>query len=417
MRIGRTLPPAATPIRLPDILNGLRGLLRGQEEVERFRSELKHYFGVRHCFLVSSGKAALALILEALHGLEPRRDAVVIPAYTCYSVPSAVVRAGLGIRLCDIDRETLDFDHAQLREILSGSDADRILAVIPRHIFGVPADIEQLRRAVAGSGIAIVEDAAQVMGGAVAGRTLGTLGDAGVFSLGRGKALSTVEGGVILTDRDDLAERLARRVENLFGYGAAGSLALLLNAALLSVFMHPTLFWLPKSLPFLKVGATIYAPGFAVRRLSAFQAGLSRAWKERLAAFATICSENERHWRECLKGTPGVARLFLGPGSEAKGAADLNGAGGPVRFAALMADEGTADRLLARSEARGLGIMMTYPDSVDGIPELRPRFENSSFPAARKFARNLLTFPTHGFVSEGDKKKIGRAVAASSQIE
>jgi hypothetical protein len=181
--------------------------------------------------------------------------------------------------------------------------------------------------------------------------------------------------------------------------------------------MHPMLFWLPKSLPFLKVGATIYNPRFAIRLLSVFQAGLARGWQGRLAAVATIRSENERHWRECLKGTPGVARLFARHSSAEKGTAALNGAGGPVRFAALMADEEAADRLLARSEAQGLGIMITYPDSVDGIPELYPRFEGSSFPAAREYARNLLTFPTHGFVSEGDKKRIGRAVAGSSGTE
>jgi dTDP-4-amino-4,6-dideoxygalactose transaminase len=238
-----------------------------------------------------------------------------------------------------------------------------------------------------------------------------------VFSLGRGKALSTVEGGVILTDRDDLAESLARRVTDLPGYGIAGSLALLLNASLLSIFMRPIFFWLPKSLPFLKVGATIYDPGFAVRRFSAVQAGLARSWQGRLEVLDAIRSENGRHWANCLKGAPGVARLFSGPGSLGTGAAVLNGAGGPVRFAALMADEEAADRLLARSEAQGLGIMITYPDSVDGIPELRPRFENSSFPAAREYARNLLTFPTHGFVSEGDKKRIGRVVAAPAEIE
>ena len=218
MLIKRTLPPAATPIGVRDILNGLRGLISGKDEIERFRSELKNYFGVKHCFLVSSGKAALTLILEALHQLYPDRTSVIIPAFTCYSVPSAVKRAGLEIKLCDIDPETLDFDYGQLESMLSDPQASRILAVIPRHIFGLIANMDQLRRITDGFGVSIVEDAAQTMGGDLNGIKLGTLGDVGLISLGRGKAYSTVEGGIILTGRDDLADRINKLVENLPGY-------------------------------------------------------------------------------------------------------------------------------------------------------------------------------------------------------
>jgi len=121
MRIGRTLPPAASPIYPRDILSGIKGVFRGKRELNRFQSELKEYFGVKHCFLVSSGKAALTLILKALHKIHPDRDEVLIPAFTCYSVPSAIVRAGLKVRLCDISPDTLDFDFNQLDKILAQS--------------------------------------------------------------------------------------------------------------------------------------------------------------------------------------------------------------------------------------------------------------------------------------------------------
>ena len=66
MHIGRTLPPAATPIYLRDIFSGLKGLVRGSKEINRFESELKEYYKVKYCFLLSSGKAALTIILKAL---------------------------------------------------------------------------------------------------------------------------------------------------------------------------------------------------------------------------------------------------------------------------------------------------------------------------------------------------------------
>lgn len=119
MRIGRTLPPAAAPIYPKEIISGLKGLLRGRLELKRFESELRKYFGVKYCFFVSSGRAALTLILQALKDLHPDRDEVLIPAYTCYTVPSAIVRAGLKVKLCDIDPKTLDFDFDELAKILN----------------------------------------------------------------------------------------------------------------------------------------------------------------------------------------------------------------------------------------------------------------------------------------------------------
>ena len=119
MHIGRTLPPAASPIYPRDILSGIKRGFSGKKELNRFESELKEYFGVKHCFLVSSGKAALTLILQALKDMHPERNEVLIPAFTCYSVPSAIVRAGLKVRLCDIKPDTIDFD--QLDKILAQS--------------------------------------------------------------------------------------------------------------------------------------------------------------------------------------------------------------------------------------------------------------------------------------------------------
>src|SRR6267154_4017125 len=189
MRIGRTLPPAATPIGVREIAAGVCGIFRGRKELDRFRSELKEHFGVKHCFLVSSGKAAFTLILLALKELFPDRDEVLIPAFTCYSVPSSVVRAGLRIRLCDLRPDSLDFDFAQLSVMLSeaaplktetraavgasdslveirdladssGSSIKRVLAVVPTHLFGYPADVARLRKLNRDPGITIVEDAA-----------------------------------------------------------------------------------------------------------------------------------------------------------------------------------------------------------------------------------------------------------------
>ena len=142
MRIGRTLPPAAAPIGTGNLVSGFAALLGGQRELDRFQRELKEHFGVKHCFLVSSGQAAFTLILQTLRKLSPGRDEVLIPAFTCYSVPASIVRAGLRIRLCDVRPDRLDFDYAQLSAIPTA----KVLAAVPTHLFGLPADVAGLRK-------------------------------------------------------------------------------------------------------------------------------------------------------------------------------------------------------------------------------------------------------------------------------
>ena len=113
MRIGRTLPPAAAPIGWKSLFSATSAIFSGELEVNRFSDELKEYFDKKHCFLVSSGKAALTLILNALKEQYPERDEVIIPAYTCYSVPSAIIRAGLKVKLCDTVADSFAFDFEQ----------------------------------------------------------------------------------------------------------------------------------------------------------------------------------------------------------------------------------------------------------------------------------------------------------------
>ena len=111
MSIKRTLPPAAVPIPWSNILFACFYILRERpDHIKHFVNELKSHFEVNYCYLISSGKAALTLILQTLHELSPERNEVLIPAFTCFSVPAAIKNAGLKIRLCDVDIQTLDFD-------------------------------------------------------------------------------------------------------------------------------------------------------------------------------------------------------------------------------------------------------------------------------------------------------------------
>jgi perosamine synthetase len=432
MRPGRTLPPAAAPIGIAEMLSGICGIFHGQRELERFRSELREHFGVKHCFLVSSGQAAFAVILLSLKELFPDRDEVLIPAFTCYSVPSSVLRAGLRIRLCDLHPESLDFDFAQLTGILSkgsrtarpdarSADIDanfqneavnatddckdptkKLLAVVPTHLFGFPSDIPRLRQLLRDPGATIVEDAAQAMGETWEGRKLGTLGDVSFFSLGRGKTFSAVEGGVILTDRDDLAAVLNRRVNNLSGYGFGQSTRLVSKAAVLTLFTRPSLFWIPRSVPFLKLGETHFESAFPILRMSSFQAGLTLRWRERLRKFHEVRKKNVNRWMTFFEATGNQGLCF----SRARSL-------GLLRFPIRVRDDKNRKALLQDAASKYAGVMPVYPQSINRLVELRGKILPEAFPVAESCARELITLPTHVYVDEDDVRNIGNLVSRS----
>src|SRR4029078_11221028 len=154
-------------ISFGDLIRAAGSLWGGVKHRMRLIQELKAKFSAREVFLVSSGKAALTVILKALAASSGRRR-VIIPAYTCFSVPSAIVKAGLEVVLCDVAPETLDFNFAQLESVI-GED---VLCVVSTHLFGRPADVDRVKPLCEGKGIVVVEDAAQAMGGQTDARLL-----------------------------------------------------------------------------------------------------------------------------------------------------------------------------------------------------------------------------------------------------
>lgn len=404
MRIGRTLSPAAAPMSILSFFRGLQGIVRGPSEIDVFRKDLKDSFQADYCFLLSSGKAALTLILQTLKTVNPERDEVLIPAFTCYSVPSAIVRAGLKVRLADIDPHTLDYDFDALRASLE--DNGRILAALSTHLFGLPASVTKLRQALADTKVTVIEDAAQAMGGVAGSKYLGTLGDVGFFSLGRGKAFTTVEGGVIVTRSAELADSIHEKVQESAVKVERGAVVTLAAYTLaLSIFTHPSLFWLPKSIPALKLGETIYNPQFPIKQFSSFQAGLARNWKKDLAILQEKRDQNVQYWKRTLSRYSWMQSI---PESrETLPAFPL------IRFPVQIQKLFLRAKLLKISEKKGLGIMPAYPgtiDAIDGLKNSGLKNEPEAFPGAKTCAEQLVTFPVHGFVSSRDRQKIVAAL-------
>ena len=393
MRIGRTLPPAAAPIPLGGILRAfLASLVAANRDDRWFEEEIQRDFGTRYCFAVSSGKAGLTLILKALKELYPGRDEVLVPAFTCYSVPAAIKKAGLRVALCDLAPSSLDLDLGQLREkIVADREKKTVLCVLVTHLFGCPAALPEIRK-ITGAEVPIIEDAAQAMGEESNGKRLGVAGDAGFFSLGRGKALSTMEGGLVLTSRDDLGQAIARLVDALPRYSKGAVLRLAAKALLTNVLQGPWFFWLPKALPFLRLGETIYEEDFPVYRISALQRELARNWGERLERHRRARKALISFWRGRL---PDRYTLLCCSTDTSM-----------IRLPILAQTGRERDCLCRQSERLGLGIMPAYPAPIHELPELQGECAGQCFPHARDICDRLFTIPVHELVTPDDNRKI-----------
>src|SRR5205814_6194972 len=126
-------------------------------------------------------------------------DEVIVPAYTWNATPNAVIATGALPVLAEID-DSLTLDPADVKARITS----RTRAILPVHMGGAPADMRALTELARDRGLVLVEDVCQAAGASYHGRRLGTFGDAGAFSLQFNKIITTGEGGVLITDRDDL---------------------------------------------------------------------------------------------------------------------------------------------------------------------------------------------------------------------
>lgn len=226
---------------------------------------------------------------------------------------------------------------------------------------------------------------------------LGALGHVGFFSLGRGKNVTAGSGGIVVTNSEQIGAALATEYRNLERPGPGQEVADLVRVALMALFVHPALYWLPAGLRFLRLGETRFEPGFPVLRLSRVSAGVSRNWRERLVA------ANETRIR--------AARYF---GRRLR-LPNMDGTEIPyLRVPVLMRSREERDKAYAAGTRRGLGISLMYPTPINEIEAIRGHFNGQSFPAAGMLAERLLALPTHHLVDGMAREAICDVVADSA---
>jgi perosamine synthetase len=144
----RFIPPTGVALGISPLAHAWKALISSNRDADETLASFGAWPGVRNVFGVSSGCAALTVILRSLHRLRPDRDVVTLPAYTCFTVPASVVRPGLKLHLLEMNPETLDIDYEQLR----GLPEKRLHCFITANLFGLVNDVPRLQRTARSKG-------------------------------------------------------------------------------------------------------------------------------------------------------------------------------------------------------------------------------------------------------------------------
>jgi dTDP-4-amino-4,6-dideoxygalactose transaminase len=328
-------------------------------ELDEFEAAFASYCGAAHCVGMSDGTEALRLALQAL-GAGPGREVVTVPS-TFIATLEAIAATGAKPVLVDIDPATRCMDPAGL----AGAIGPDTAAVVPVHLYGRPAPMEEIVAAC--DGVPVLEDAAQAHGAALGGRRTGTLGTAAAFSFYPTKNLGALgDAGAVVTDDAGLADVLRSLRHHGHAPGDAND--------------H------------VRVGAT--------GRLDNLQAALLSVKLPHLDAWNAERREAAARYRDALAGLP----LELPPDDPS---------GGSQVFHLFAVEVDDRDRVRADLNDAGIGAAVHYPRPAHLNPAWSALGGRGDFPAAEGLAERTLSLPIFPGITAEEIDQVAEALGAA----
>ena len=375
------LPPVGNPV-----------CLSGGNASESLLQDIFHPYDPEY---YASGTAALAAsIIAAIRVREVDSPEVILPAYGCPDLVSAAVFAGARPVLADLEPDRPWMDLSQV----SGHITTNTVAIIAASLCGIPERMAALRQIAEANSVLLIEDSAQ----AFPGNSTESFwqGDLVVLSFGRGKPVSMLGGGAVLSKDRQFAGLLPE--QNIPRAGYRQCLAFQMKAGLYNALISPYLYWIPQALPFLHLGETQYHPLDSMRAMDPVQQHLLAVNVERylerdtgvqasLADMIGNLGSDRVTDLPMICGTPVGRRLLRYP---------------------LLVESGTLSLIYKKLRHSGLGTSRMYAVPLPAIPGLEHMFRRQGpFPVAQCFADRLMTLPTHARVTQADIGKIGALMA------
>ncbi len=387
--------PVYSPLPIGALAAGVRALMGGgRGAAEGVDALLRGGYVPQELLLTDSGTSALALALSLSAAERP--GPVALPAFCCYDIATAVDAAGVAFTLYDVDPTTLGPDFDSLRRVLSSGASTVVVA----YLYGIPVDLVAVGAVADEFGAAVVEDAAQGVGAYWRGRAVGTAGQYGVLSFGRGKGVTGGGGGALLANTTEAGAALRTQAAQVSA--RRNGLRPAAVAAAQWLLARPSVYGVLSAMPLLGLGDTIYRAPHPPAKPALFTLGvLSRT----LRGAETETSIRRAHAQRLLDaiGTePGLRGYRAPAGAEA----------GYLRFPLFVASR--ARGRLGAPAARRLGIWPSYPRSLADLSGFGERRMNTTEPCAggRELAAALVTLPTHGRLEERDLRGLEQLISS-----
>lgn len=351
--------------------------------------------------LECSGSACLLIALLTLRQLRPQRRRVVVPAFTCPLVAIVVHQAGLELQLCDLRPGHYDMDSAALRAACD----EQTLAIIPTHLAGRVADVDDALTVAHHVGAYVIEDAAQALGARHHGASVGLAGDVGFFSLAAGKGLSIYEGGLLVARDPVLRERLARTAEHtvssnfsmecrrsieLLGYGA-----LYRPSGLRLAYGNPLRRALHRRDPIAAVGDD-FPLTIPLHRVGRWRQSVGAHAAARLPSFTQQLAAQAQHRAARLRLINGIEVLDDSAGTE----------GTWPFLLLLLPDQMRRDAALAQLWEAGLGVSRLFIHALSDYDYLTNIAPRQGVPNARDFAARSLSISNSLWLTDADFETI-----------
>ncbi|MEW9623700.1 DegT/DnrJ/EryC1/StrS family aminotransferase [Rhodanobacter geophilus] len=386
------LPPTAgLPLRLTDLRPGPATLA----------GDIAAQLGTPPLALTCSGTAALLIALATLRELKPSCRRVVMPAYTCPLVPLAVHQAGLEPVPCDLRPGHYDMEPHALRAACD----ERTLAILPTHLAGRVADVDDALAVANNVGAYVIEDAAQALGARREGGSVGLAGDIGFFSLAAGKGLSIYEGGLLAARDPELRERLAHTAARIApfqpGWELRRSMELLGYAALYRprglrlAYGNPLRRALRRGDPVAAVGDDFSLP-LPLHAVGRWRQAVGAHAAMRLPAFIGECAARAQRYLPRLRAIPGIGVLD-----------DPAGARGTWPFfMLLLPDQQRRDAVLEQLWQTGHGVSRLFIHALPDYAYLDGIVPAGGVPNARDFAARSLSIGNSTWLTDADMAAI-----------
>ncbi|MDP3790213.1 MAG: DegT/DnrJ/EryC1/StrS family aminotransferase, partial [Candidatus Omnitrophota bacterium] len=181
------------------------GRVSSGKYVREFEELFAKLVGTKEAVALSSGTDADALALAVLYDFGAARgDEIIIPALSFVATGNSVLQAGFKPVFVDVERETLNIDPEGIEKAIT----KKTRAIMPVHLMGKPAKMDEINKIAKRHKLFVIEDAAEAHGAVYKGKNVGTLADMAAYSLYLAHIITTIEGGIITTDRKDFAEIL-----------------------------------------------------------------------------------------------------------------------------------------------------------------------------------------------------------------